>query len=144
MSRKSRLADDAFGPSIEGPADEIVSDAWDAKTPAARVKLARKALSIDLDAIDAYNILGLHAETLAEKIALFREGVTVGARLFAPIVGDEEMAWWASSAHVPGCAPSTISVLRSSTLTRSTRPRRSSKTCWRSIPATIRASVIFC
>ncbi|MGV3548350.1 tetratricopeptide repeat protein [Rhizobium sp.] len=92
--RKGKLIDDAFGPSIEGPADEIVNDAWDATTPAARVKLARKALSIDINAIDAYNILGLHAQTVAEKIALFGAAVDVGGELFAPLMDDEEMTWW--------------------------------------------------
>lgn len=92
--RKGKLVDDAFGPSIGGPADEIVNDAWDAATPAARVKLARKALSIDVNAIDAYNILGIHAQTVAEKIALFGAAVDVGGELFAPLMEDEEMHWW--------------------------------------------------
>lgn len=94
MLRKGKLVNDMFGPSIEGPADEIVNDAWDAETPATRVKLARKALSIDLNAIDAYNILGIHAPTLAEKIALFSAGVDVGGELFAPLLEEEDMAWW--------------------------------------------------
>ena len=92
--RKGKLVSDGWGPSIEGPADEIVSDAWNAKTPAQRVKLARRALEIDLNAIDAYNIIGIHAPTLAEKIALFREADRVGEQLFAPILNDEDMAWW--------------------------------------------------
>ena len=92
--RKGKLVDDMFGPSIEGPADEIVSDAWDAGTPAKMVKLARKALDIDLNAIDAYVILGLHAATLAERIALLREAERIGERLFAPHLGDPDMHWW--------------------------------------------------
>lgn len=92
--RKGKLTDDMFGPSIESPADEIVNDAWDAETPSEMVRLARKALSIDLDAIDAYNILGIHAQTLAERIALFREADLIGERLFAPLLSEEDMAWW--------------------------------------------------
>lgn len=94
MMRKGKLVQDAFGPSIEGPADEIVSDAWEASTPAQMVKLARKALAIDLNALDAYNILGIHAPSLAERIAVFREAVRIGDELFAPLLDDDEMAWW--------------------------------------------------
>jgi tetratricopeptide (TPR) repeat protein len=94
MHRNGVLVNDMFGPSIEGPADEIVNDAWDAETPAAMVKLARKALTIDLNAIDAYNILGIHASTLAERIALFREAVIIGRSLFEPLIDDEDMGWW--------------------------------------------------
>lgn len=83
-----------FGADIESPADEILIDAWDATTPAQRVKLARKALSVDLDAIDAYNILGIHAASAPEAIALFREAAAIGERLFAPAFGDEDMVWW--------------------------------------------------
>lgn len=92
--RKGKLVQDGFGPCIEGPADETVLEAWDASTPAQKVKLARKALSIDLNAIDAYNILGIHAASLAEKIALFREACLIGEDLFEPLLDDEEMAWW--------------------------------------------------
>ena len=92
--RKALYSDEFFGPGIDSPADEIVNDAWDAQTPASRVKLARKALSVDLDAIDAYNILGIHAETHAERLALFREAVLIGARLFKPVLEDEDMEWW--------------------------------------------------
>ncbi len=94
MMRKGKLVVDAFGPSIEGPAEEIVNDAWEAETTAQKIKLARKALDIDLNAIDAYNIIGIHAATLAEKIALFREANRIGEELFAPLMDDTEMAWW--------------------------------------------------
>jgi len=92
--RKGKLVQDAFGPCIEGPADSILIEAWEAATPAQMTKLARKALSIDLNALDAYNILGIHAPTLAEKIALFREATLIGEELFAPLMDDDEMAWW--------------------------------------------------
>ncbi|PWE58109.1 hypothetical protein DEM27_02680 [Metarhizobium album] len=93
--RKARYnARGGFGPDIDSPADGILNEAWDAETPGKRTKLARKALSVDLDCIDAYNILGIHAESHAESIALFREGVRIGERLFAPVLDDEDMAWW--------------------------------------------------
>ncbi|CZT36068.1 hypothetical protein [Rhizobium sp. 9140] len=98
--RKAVFSSEIFGPAIDSPADEIVNDAWDAETPAQRIKLARQALDVDLDAIDAYNILGIHAATHAERIALFREAVIVGQRLFAPMLndptgdGDEDVSWW--------------------------------------------------
>lgn len=90
------VSEGIFGPDIESPADGILNDAWDATTPAQMVKLARKALAIDLDAIDAYNILGIHAASTPEAIALFREAATIGERLFAPVFQDEDMVWWSS------------------------------------------------
>jgi hypothetical protein len=93
-TRKAIFSNEVLGPLIDSPADKIVDDAWDEQTPAKRVKLARKALSIDLDALDAYNILGIHAETLAERIALFREAVLIGERLLAPAFAEEDMHWW--------------------------------------------------
>jgi tetratricopeptide (TPR) repeat protein len=96
--RRAEFSNDFFGPCIDSPADEIVNDAWEAETPAKRIKLARQALGIDLDAIDAYNLLGIHAETLAERVALFREAVRTGERLFAPYIaeseGEEDAGWW--------------------------------------------------
>lgn len=92
--RKGTLSSTAFGPDIDSPADQLVNEAWEATTPAEQCKLARAALNQDLNAIDAYNILGIHAKTQAERIALFREAVIVGRELFGPIIGDEEMEWW--------------------------------------------------
>ncbi|PZU84885.1 MAG: hypothetical protein DI528_13290 [Shinella sp.] len=94
MRKGKYVHEGVMGPEIESPADDIVDEAWDAETKASRVKLARKALSSDLNAIDAYNILGIDAETLAERIALFREAVRIGERLFAPVFDDGDMAWW--------------------------------------------------
>lgn len=94
MRKGKYIRESMFGPDIEGPADEIVNDAWDAETPAQMVKLARKALAVDLNAIDAYNILGIHASALAERIALFREAVRIGENLFSPAFADDEMDWW--------------------------------------------------
>lgn len=92
--RKAKYTNDVFGADITSPADDIINDAWDAETATKRVKLARKALAVDLNVIDAYNILGIHAETHAERIALFREATLIGQRLFEPVLNDKEMAWW--------------------------------------------------
>ena len=94
MPRKATYEDGVFGPDLNSPAEDLVNDAWDATTPAKQVKLARAALEVDLDAIDAYNILGLNASTLAEAIALYREATRIGERLFKPALDDPETAWW--------------------------------------------------
>lgn len=70
--RRGKLEDDMFGPCIESPAEEIMIAAWEAKTPAARRKGARKALATDLNCLDAYTLLAIEAETLAETLALLR------------------------------------------------------------------------
>lgn len=64
----------------ENPAETFIDQAWEAPTPAKRAAYARKALAIDPDAIDAYVALALSMETLAEQIALLREGVRIGAQ----------------------------------------------------------------
>ena len=92
--RNAVLVDDAFGPSIESPGDKWVEKAWEARTAATRVKHARKALSIDADCIDAYVLLSHDAATEAEAIALLREAVRVGDRLFAPVLDHPDMHWW--------------------------------------------------
>lgn len=92
--RHGQLNDSMMGPSVDSPAEDIVSKAWDAPTPAKRAALARKALETDLDCIDAYTLLGIEAKTLGERIALFREAVTVGDRLWAPAMDDPDMVWW--------------------------------------------------
>ena len=92
--RKSTLEDGGMGPFLNSPADDLVDKAWEARTPGQRRKLARRALKADLDCVDAYNLLALSAESRAETIALLREAVRIGERLFAPVLDDPEMAWW--------------------------------------------------
>ncbi|MBC7157010.1 MAG: tetratricopeptide repeat protein [Rhodobacteraceae bacterium] len=92
--RHGKLNDSMMGPSVDSPAEDIVGKAWDAPTPAKRVALARKALDADLDCIDAYTLLGIEAKTHGERIALFREAVAVGDRLWAPAMDDPDMHWW--------------------------------------------------
>lgn len=67
-------------------AEELIDRAWDATTPAARVKYARKALMVDPDAVDAYVILSLSTEAVGEQIALLREAVRIGKRQWADAI----------------------------------------------------------
>lgn len=92
--RYGKLEDSFMGPAIYTEGEELVNDAWEADSATRRQNLARKALKADLDNIDAYVILGIEAKTHGERIALFREAVRVGDRLWAPFVDDPEMAWW--------------------------------------------------
>lgn len=63
----------------DDPVEAFIDQAWEAPTPAKRAAYARKALAIDPNAVDAYVALALSIETLAEQIALLREGMRVGA-----------------------------------------------------------------
>lgn len=97
--RKTILANDLivespFGPCAESPAEDIVSDAWEADTPVKQCRLARKALENDIRCIDAYLLLAIHAETLAENLALLKEAVSVGDSLWAPYMKRKDMVWW--------------------------------------------------
>jgi tetratricopeptide (TPR) repeat protein len=92
--RNTVIEETAFGPTPYSDADDLIEKAWEAATPAKQVKLARKALEIDLDCIDAYILLSHHAETLGERLALLREAVRAGDRLWKPYKDVEDMAWW--------------------------------------------------
>lgn len=63
--------------------EELIDLAWDSSTDAKREKYARQALTIDPDAIDAYNLLALGNSTPAEKVALLGEAVAIGRRKWA-------------------------------------------------------------
>src|SRR5215475_9013972 len=71
---------------IASEAQEMIYDAWEASTPAQRERYARKALTIDLEAIDGYVILALHARTAAERFALLREAMRIGSIVWAPLL----------------------------------------------------------
>lgn len=68
---------------ISGRAAELIFRAWDAKTEKTRVKLAREALEIDRDAVDAYILLGQYLPSTAERLAMLREGVSRGCKIWA-------------------------------------------------------------
>jgi len=63
--------------------EDLIDEAWEADSPTRRAAFARKALARDPDAIDAYVALALCVETTAERIALLREAVRIGERVWA-------------------------------------------------------------
>lgn len=71
---------------IAARAQELIYDAWEAWTPGLRVRYARKALTIDPYAIDAFVLLALYAATSAERIALLREAIRIGSAVWAPVL----------------------------------------------------------
>lgn len=93
-ARKTTLIDTFMGPGMSSPGDEYAEAAWEAERPAERDKLARKALREDPDCLDAYVLLSFNAKTQAEELALLREAVRVGDRVFAPLLEGDETEWW--------------------------------------------------
>ena len=63
--------------------EDLIDEAWETNSPARRAAFARQALARDPDAIDAYVALALCVETTAERIALLREAVRIGERVWA-------------------------------------------------------------
>ena len=62
-------------------AQNLIYQAYEARTKAQMVKLARKALEISQDCADAYVMLAeLNAPTIAEALALYEAGVKAGER----------------------------------------------------------------
>jgi tetratricopeptide (TPR) repeat protein len=62
-------------------AQDVIYEAWDARSPEKRMALARQALEISADCADAYNLLAEQAATdLQRARALYREGVQAGKR----------------------------------------------------------------
>jgi tetratricopeptide (TPR) repeat protein len=94
--RKPVIEDTIMGLGVFSDGDEFVDKAWDATTPAARAKWARKALEEDIDCIDAYILLSHCATTLGEQIALLRAAVLAGERVWAPHLKRKDMHWWSS------------------------------------------------
>jgi len=66
--------------------EDLIDRAWEATTSATQAKYARKALSIDPEAIDAYVILALSTDALGERVALLREAVRVGRKQWAEAI----------------------------------------------------------
>lgn len=62
-------------------ADEIILRALYTYSTEEAVRLARKALSVSEDCVDAYVLLAHHADTLEEVIELYNEGVGAGQRV---------------------------------------------------------------
>lgn len=92
--RNGTLDDSFMGPAIYTEGEDLVNEAWDMPPGTRRQSKARKALTADLDNIDAYVLLALDAKSLGERLALLREAVRVGERLWAPTLQDSAMQWW--------------------------------------------------
>ena len=86
--------DDGLELAAHRQAEEFVDQAWDATRPVERRKFARKALNLNLDCIDAYVVLAIESQSLAEKIALLKEGISVGDRIWATELEDSDFPWW--------------------------------------------------
>ena len=62
-------------------AQELIFDAWDERSPRRRVELARKALELSPDCVDAYVVLAEDAARSVEEICeYYRQGVEAGER----------------------------------------------------------------
>ncbi|OPA72872.1 hypothetical protein BVG16_31645 [Paenibacillus selenitireducens] len=65
--------------TIEEEAQEILYEAWEEPSPSVRTTLAKKALELDPNNSDAFNILAESATTAPEQsIGLYEEGMRVG------------------------------------------------------------------
>jgi tetratricopeptide (TPR) repeat protein len=77
------LASDERGAQSE--AQDLIYQAWDARTARESIRLARKALKISPDCADAYVILGdLTTKTAAEGKRLYEQGVAAAERELGP------------------------------------------------------------
>ncbi len=66
-------------------AQEIIYEAWDARSKTQRIKLAKKALSISADCADAYVLLAEESAKNAEQaISFYMQGVAAGERALGP------------------------------------------------------------
>lgn len=86
----AELADTSLGPFIESPADPLVEEAWEAPSRAERLVLARRALDVDPDCLDAHSLLAALADNPAPHL---RAAVEIGERLWAPVFDEPLMNW---------------------------------------------------
>jgi tetratricopeptide (TPR) repeat protein len=63
-----------------GEAQDLIFDAWETDDRKERIDLAKKALTINPDSADAYNVLAGESETLGEMKELFLKGIEAGKR----------------------------------------------------------------
>jgi hypothetical protein len=71
-------------------AEEYVDAAWDSISDSEAAKLARKALLIDPNVYDAYIIISRTLPTFVEKIALLRDGVNRGRKVWSEAIANSE------------------------------------------------------
>ena len=89
-------------------AQDIMYEAWEADSRKERVKLAKEALSISPDCVDAYNLLAEEeTQTIEEAKGLYQKGVDAGRRalgekIFQEILEDgEEGHFWGMTSTRP-------------------------------------------
>ena len=76
-------------------AQEIMYDAWEAPTRRRAVALAKKALEVSPDCVDAYNLLAEEtAKSLEEAIDLYRKGVEAGERVLGEKTFKEDVGYF--------------------------------------------------
>ncbi len=76
-------------------AQEIMYDAWEAPTRRHAVALARKALTISADCVDAYNLLAEETtKSLEEALVLYRKGVEAGERVLGKEAFKDEVGYF--------------------------------------------------
>lgn len=74
---------DRIDPSLD-QAQQVMYDAFEARHPETRVKLARQALEISPDCADAYVLISEEASSMQEAYDLLRQGVAAGERALGP------------------------------------------------------------
>lgn len=73
-------------------AQDIMYDAWEARSPQQRIRLARRALEISEDCADAYVLLAEEeARTPREAADLYARGVAAGERALGPEMFEDAM-----------------------------------------------------
>lgn len=75
------------GAGVDGPAaraEQILEEAFETPDPRERVRLAREALEVYPDCVDAYVLLAENAPSRKEARALYEKGVAAGERLLGP------------------------------------------------------------
>jgi tetratricopeptide (TPR) repeat protein len=84
-------------------AQELIYEAWETESPRKRVRLARKALRISPDCVDAYLILAEEtAESLEEAREFYEQAVEAGERALGPdALSDLEGNFWLATETRP-------------------------------------------
>ena len=84
LASESRAGSNSMASQLEDMSvEDLIDEAWEASKPKERASLARQALSLDPDALDAYVILASCVDTFAEKTALLREAIRRGQIIWA-------------------------------------------------------------
>jgi hypothetical protein len=101
MRGHSKIVQSENGPDLISPGTKWVRLAWESGASAKQQSFARKALVADIDCIDAYVILAMYAKTVAERLAILREGKEIGLRLWRPYLTLLDNRWWTLKSSLP-------------------------------------------